>query len=58
MSEVGRGVLEGGWEYVRAAYLVTLVILGSYVVSVVLRLRAEERRRERAAGRDRSRGPA
>ena len=46
------GVLTGGWEYVTAAYLVSLVILVSYTASVVLRYRAEVRRAERA-----SRGP-
>lgn len=38
------GVLTGGWEYVIAAYLVSLVILVSYTASVVLRYRAEVRR--------------
>jgi hypothetical protein len=46
------GVLIGGWEYVAAAYLVSLVILVSYTASVVLRYRAEVRRVERD-----SRGP-
>jgi hypothetical protein len=44
------GVLTGGWEYVAAAYLVSLVILVSYTASVVLRYRAEVRRVERASG--------
>ena len=43
------GVLTGGWEYVTAAYLVSLVILVSYTASVVLRYRAEVRRAQRAS---------
>ena len=43
------GVLAGGWEYVTAAYLVSLVILASYTASVVLRYRAEVRRAQRAS---------
>jgi hypothetical protein len=42
------GVLTGGWEYVIAAYVVSLVILVSYTASVVLRYRAEVRRAQRA----------
>ena len=42
------GVLTGGWEYVTAAYVVSLVILVSYTASVVLRYREEVRRVERA----------
>jgi hypothetical protein len=41
------GVLTGGWEYVIAAYLVSLVILVSYTASVVRRYRAEVRRVEK-----------
>lgn len=41
------GVISGGWEYVIAAYVVSLVILVSYTTSVVLRYRAEVRRVER-----------
>ena len=44
------GILTGGWEYVTAAYVVSLVILVSYTVSVVLRYRSEVRRVE-GAGR-------
>ena len=43
------GVISGGWEFVTAAYVVSLVVLSSYVVSVVHRFRAEVRR----AGRER-----
>ena len=46
------GVVTGGWEYVIAAYVVSLVILVSYTASVVLRYRAEVERDLRA-----SRGP-
>jgi hypothetical protein len=45
------GVVTGGWEYVIAAYVVSLVILVSYTASVVLRYRAEVRRAERASRR-------
>ena len=41
------GVLQGGWEYVTAAYAVTAVILLAYVASVVARYRAEAARRDR-----------
>jgi hypothetical protein len=43
------GVLEGGWEYVTAAYVVTAVILTTYAVSVIARYRAELARRGRDA---------
>lgn len=45
------GVITGGWGYVTAAYLVSLVILACYAASVVQRYRAEARRvaRERSA---------
>jgi len=38
------GVIEGGWEYVVAAYAVTAVVLGAYATSVFLRLRSEKAR--------------
>jgi len=41
------GSIQGGWEFVVAAYTVTAVVLGSYAVSVVLRWRAERSRAER-----------
>jgi hypothetical protein len=44
------GVVTGGWEYVIAAYVVSLVILASYTASVVLRYRAEVRRARREGG--------
>jgi len=42
------GVIEGGWEFVIAAYVVTAVVLGGYGFSVFSRLRSETRR----AGRE------
>lgn len=45
------GVISGGWEFVTAAYVVSLIVLAGYTVSVVLRYRAEARR---AAGADAS----
>jgi Holliday junction resolvasome RuvABC DNA-binding subunit len=38
------GVLEGGWEFVRAAYLLTAVVFVGYAVSVHRRYRAEKSR--------------
>ena len=38
------GVITGGWGYVTAAYLVSVVTLSCYAASVVLRYRAEVRR--------------
>jgi hypothetical protein len=46
------GVIEGGWEYVVAAYAVSAAVLGGYAVSVFLRLRSEKAR----AARDPERG--
>lgn len=47
MSGVGAGVIEGGWEFVTAAYVVSAVILVSYALSVVARYRSESSRRDR-----------
>jgi hypothetical protein len=46
------GVIEGGWEFVIAAYVVTALALGLYTLSVAMRYRSERARleRERAAG--------
>ena len=41
------GVVQGGWEFVIAAYVVTSVVLGSYAASVFLRYRNERRRLDR-----------
>jgi hypothetical protein len=38
------GVIEGGWEFVVAAYGVTAVVLGAYATSVFLRFRREKAR--------------
>ena len=38
------GVVEGGWEFVTAAYLVTAAAFAAYATSVFLRYRAEMRR--------------
>ena len=50
------GVVQGGWEFVTAAYVITAVILSSYVVSVFVRYRAEKTRRDRESGRQASEG--
>jgi hypothetical protein len=39
------GRIEGGWEYVIAAYVVSLAILAGYAVSVFVRHRREQARR-------------
>ena len=44
------GVIEGGWEFVTAAYALSAVIFIAYTASVVSRLRRERNRRD-AAGR-------
>ncbi len=38
------GIVEGGWEFVVAAYLVTAALLGAYAASIFLRFTAERRR--------------
>jgi hypothetical protein len=38
------GVVEGGWGFVAAAYLVTALVLGGYATSVFFRYRAETKR--------------
>jgi hypothetical protein len=45
------GVVQGGWEFVVAAYTVTATVLGAYAASVFLRLRAERQRAVRAEKR-------
>jgi hypothetical protein len=49
------GMVEGGWEFVAAAYIVTGTVLSAYATSVFLRYRTERRRAateaEREAGR-------
>jgi len=43
------GVIQGGWEYVIAAYAVTAAVLAAYGASIFLRGRAERQRAPRAA---------
>lgn len=38
------GVIQGGYEFVVAAYSVTALVLGGYWISLVVRDRAERRR--------------
>jgi len=42
------GVIEGGWEFVRAAYGVSAAVLLVYGVTLVLRLRSARARAARA----------
>ena len=35
------GTIEGGWEYVMAAYAVTALVLGGYALSLYLRSRTQ-----------------
>jgi len=45
------GVISGGWEFVTAAYTLTAIILGTYVISVLLRFSKESKAaRRRASG--------
>ena len=41
------GMIQGGWEYVTAAYVISAAILCAYAVSVFVRLRQEQARRDR-----------
>jgi hypothetical protein len=43
------GVIEGGWEFVQAAYGLSAAILFGYAVSIHIRYRAERARRRREA---------
>ena len=45
------GVIEGGWEFVVAAYAVTAAVLGAYAISVFLRFRSEKARGNNEAER-------
>ena len=42
------GVIQGGWGFVVAAYVVSAIVLLGYAASVHARYRAERRRRERS----------
>jgi len=35
-------MIQGGWEFVVAAYAVTAAVLGAYAISVFLRFRSEK----------------
>ena len=43
----GMGVLQGGWEFVWAAYGVSATVLLGYCAVLILRLRAAQTRAER-----------
>ena len=45
------GSVQGGWEFVVAAYSVTAMVLTGYAVSVFLRFRSERTRARREAQR-------
>lgn len=46
----GSGVISGGWEFVWAAYGVTVAVLGAYAGTVLFRFRAERARRRAERG--------
>ena len=46
MSGAPAGVIEGGWEYVIAAYVASAVILLGYALSVFWRYRRARSRRD------------
>ena len=46
------GVVEGGWGFVAAAYLVTAAVLGGYAISVFFRWGSERNRPATEAGQD------
>jgi hypothetical protein len=48
MSGAPSGVIQGGWEFVIAAYTVSAVILGGYACSVFWRYRRARSRRDDA----------
>ena len=43
------GMIQGGWEFVVAAYAVTAAVLGAYAISVFLRFRSEKARASKEA---------
>jgi hypothetical protein len=47
----GMGVIQGGWEFVWAAYGISAAVLLGYGATLVLRLRAEQVRAKRAESR-------
>ena len=42
-------MIQGGWEFVVAAYAVTAAVLGAYAISVFLRFRGEKARASKEA---------
>jgi hypothetical protein len=48
------GIVQGGWEFVIAAYVATAVALGGYAASIFLRLAAEKRRASHESKRETS----
>jgi hypothetical protein len=47
MNDTYTGVIQGGWEFVIAAYSVSAAILGGYAASVHARYRRERLRRQK-----------
>jgi hypothetical protein len=47
MNEGYTGVIQGGWSFVVAAYTVSAVVLGGYLISVHARYRRERERRRK-----------
>jgi hypothetical protein len=45
------GIVQGGWEFVAAAYVLSAVVLGGYATSVFVRYRTERRRASTEAQR-------
>ena len=45
------GVVQGGWEFVWAAYSVSAAVLFGYAISIHLRYRSERERERREAAR-------
>ena len=41
------GVVEGGWEFVQAAYTLTALVLVSYGTSLIMRLREANKKKPR-----------
>lgn len=51
---VASGVLQGGWEFILAAYGVSAFVFAAYFLSLHLRYRAERRQAEHEAAGSRS----
>jgi hypothetical protein len=50
------GVVQGGWEFVIAAYAVSALVLGGYALSLHHRYRSERARAEREGAASGSQG--